>query len=206
MTIVQGVRFDGPKSIRIARKLVPCLLSLVILTKIHDPLHRQLVDDLDEQRIWCVAAYSSAVQPYHSIVTTGHFLAPFVISLSSAVIIIVKITRIRFKAGKETSYQAQLREHGHLLISPIMLIVLALPRLIISFTTGCMKSTRDPWLLLFGYFIAHVPSNRTFVIFVLTSDTYKKRFVSHRQGPASNPSAILDALNDCGTCPERERA
>lgn len=176
VTIVQGVRFDGPKSIRIARKFIPCSISLVFLTRIHDPLHRQLVDDLDEQRTWCVASYTSTVQFYHSIVTIGHFLIPFVINLSSAVIIIVKITRIRFKAGKETSYGAQLREHGHLLISPIMLIILALPRLIISFTTGCMKSTRDPWLLLFGYFIASMPSNLTFVIFVLTSETYKKQF------------------------------
>ena len=177
VTIIQGVRFDGPKSTRMARKFILCLVIFVTLTKIHDPLHRELVDDLDEQRTWCVASYVSEIQFYNSIVTIGHFLFPFVINLSSAVIIIVKITHIRFKAGKQTTYQTELREHGHLLISPLVLVILALPRLIISFTTGCMKSTRDPWLLLFGYFIACVPSNLTFVIFVLTSDTYKRQFV-----------------------------
>ena len=36
---------------------------------------------------------------------------------------------IRFKGGKQTNYQTEFREHGHLLISPIALVFVALFRL-----------------------------------------------------------------------------
>ncbi len=35
-----------------------------------------------------------------------------------------------------------------------MLILFGLPRLIITFSTGCMRTLRYPWLYLIGYFIS----------------------------------------------------
>ncbi|CAF1033075.1 unnamed protein product [Adineta steineri] len=52
----------------------------------------------------------------------------------------------------------------------------AIPRLIISFLSGCMKSARDAWFYLIGYFISFIPSMMSFVIFVLPSSMYKKIF------------------------------
>ncbi|CAF4208571.1 unnamed protein product [Adineta steineri] len=71
----------------------------------------------------------------------------------------------------------QLRRYNHLLIAPFVLVVLALPRLIISFASGCMKSGQDSWLFLTGYFISFIPSTITFVVFVLPSKIYRQEFI-----------------------------
>jgi hypothetical protein len=96
------------------------------------------------------------------------------------VVVIIIAARTRSNSQKKTPFKEHLREqlqhHKHLLISPLILVVLALPRLIISFLSGCMKSARDSWLYLIGYFISFVPSMMTFVVFVLPSEMYRKEF------------------------------
>ena len=39
-----------------------------------------------------------------------------------------------------------------------------------------MKSARDPWLFLLGYFISFIPAFLIFLVFVLPSKTYKNEF------------------------------
>ncbi|UJR17276.1 hypothetical protein I4U23_004170 [Adineta vaga] len=70
----------------------------------------------------------------------------------------------------------QFREHQHLLIAPVVLFILALPRLILSYLSKCMNSTKDAWLFLCGYFISFIPSMIIFIIFILPSDFYTKEF------------------------------
>ncbi len=49
--------------------------------------------------------------------------------------------------------------------SPISLVLLALPRLILASTLGCMKSARDSvTLFLVGYFVSFILSLLTFKI------------------------------------------
>jgi hypothetical protein len=179
-TVIKGIKFKKAKAKRIAKIIIPILIGLTTLTIIHDPLHRRLIDDPEEQRTWCIVSYSDNIQLFNSIVKLFHFLMPFVFNISSAIVIIITISRNRSRAKKQTTYiehvREQLREHRYLLISPIILIILHLPRLIITFTSGCMKSARNPWIFLIGYFISCVPSLLTFIIFVLPSDTYKKAF------------------------------
>jgi len=67
-------------------------------------------------------------------------------------------------------------EHKHLLIAPVVLVLLAIPRMILIYTSKCMKSADDVWLYLIGYFISLIPSMLTFLIFVLPSKLYKKEF------------------------------
>ena len=80
--------------------------------------------------------------------------------------------------GKNESYKQILRkqfdEQKHLILSPILLVILGVPRLIISFLSGCMESVRNPWLYLFGYFISFLPSLLIPIIFILLSETYRK--------------------------------
>ncbi|CAF4645294.1 unnamed protein product [Rotaria sp. Silwood1] len=72
--------------------------------------------------------------------------------------------------------QHQIQKHQHLLFAPCMLILLNLPRLIISFTSGCMRSARKPWLYLIGYFVSFIPSMLMFFVFILPSKNYKNEF------------------------------
>jgi hypothetical protein len=70
----------------------------------------------------------------------------------------------------------QLAEHKQTIISPIVLVIFSMSRLIISLLSTCIKSSRDPWLFLVDYFISFVPSALMFIIFVLPSDLYNKEF------------------------------
>ncbi len=181
-SVIKGSGFNKKKSEQISKWIILCVFILTILTHIHDPLHRELIDDLDidEHRIWCFVRYSSSVQIYNSVLTLCHFLIPFIIHFISALCIIKSVTYSRSNTQRERSFEQhlkrQIKQHKHLLISPCILILLSLPRLIISFTSGCMKSAHQPWLPLIAYFISFVPSILIFAIFVLPSKYYKKQF------------------------------
>ncbi|CAF0832608.1 unnamed protein product [Adineta ricciae] len=177
---IQGIRFNKSASKRIPRYAVPLLLSLTGISYIHDLIFRELFDDNDEDRIWCTVKYSPGVKVFNRFINIFHFLTPFIINCLSAAIIIIQMFRIRRQV--ETKYSlttllyVQIQEHKHLLISSCILIVLNIPRLVISFLTGCMESARKPWLFLIGYYISFVPPLLILVIFVLPSEKYKQEF------------------------------
>ncbi|CAF1565069.1 unnamed protein product [Rotaria magnacalcarata] len=186
VTVIKGVKYDKQKAKKIAKLVILFLFCFVILTGIHDPLHRYLLYDTEEQRTWCISSYPTQVQIFSSSMTIFHSITPFVLNLSSALLIIVKIARNRSTIKTQTTYimhvRQEFRQHRHLIISPVILVVLVLPHLIISFTTNCMKSPRDPWMFLFSYFIACIPSTVTFITFVLPSNKYQEEFVGIMKG------------------------
>ncbi|CAF3945990.1 unnamed protein product [Rotaria sordida] len=179
ISVIQSTRFNRQKSKQLAKLVISSVFFVTIITQIHDPIYRQLIDDIDddEQRIWCFVEYSFSIRIYNSFITLFHFLVPFSINLIAALVIIKKIARRRLSIYPERSYQdhfqLQMHRHQHLLCAPYMLILLSLPRLIVSYSKGCMKSAREPWLYLIGYFLSFIPSMLTFVVFVLPSKTYK---------------------------------
>jgi hypothetical protein len=176
-----GVNFNKQKSKKMAKWMILIVLLFTSCSYIYDPLHRHLMDDEEEQRTWCVSQYSSSVQIFDWILNIFHFSVPFVINFISALIIIINITRTRSNTQQKKSFKQhllkQIQQHKHLLISPLILVVLAIPRLVISFLSGCMKSARDSWFYFIGYFISFIPSIMTFIVFVLPSDVYKKEFI-----------------------------
>ena len=187
---IQGVKFNKTKSKQVSKYIVVLLLLLNIATTLQDPIHRDLFDDNDDDdedtggngnhRIRCIVRYSAQVQTFNSIINLLHFIIPFSINIISALIIIILTARQRATTRANLTHQQslgnQLQQHKHLLIAPVILVILALPRLILSFVSGCMKSARSPWLFLGGYFVSFVPPMLTFVIFVLPSKLYKREF------------------------------
>jgi hypothetical protein len=180
VNVTKGVNFDRVKSKKVARCIIPAVLLFTSCTHIHDPIHRLLVDDEEEQRTWCIAKYSPILQIFDRVLSVIHFSIPFSINCISALVVIITAARTRSSIHKNRSYKQllieQLQHHKHLLISPIILVFLAFPRLIISFLSGCMKSARNPWIYVIGYFISFIPPMLTFAVFVLPSETYKKQF------------------------------
>lgn len=124
--------------------------------------------------------YSSSVHIYNTIILIFHFVGPFCANLFSAFYIIFSGARRRAVTQKRLTYREHLRQqfkgHKNLIISPIILVVLTLPRLLISFLSGCVKRSHNSWLYLFGYIIPFIPSVSIFFIFVLPSDFYKTEF------------------------------
>jgi hypothetical protein len=182
VNVIKGTRFDKKQSRKISKWIIFILFILIILTHIHDPIHRELIDDIDidEHRIWCFIKYSSSVNIYNSFVTLFNFLVPFSINIISSIWIILSISRNRSGIQTDQTFQQhlyrQIKEHRHILIAPFVLILLNSPRLIISFVNGCMRSSREPWLYLCGYFLSFIPSMLTFIIYILPSKKYKDKF------------------------------
>ena len=183
---IKQINFNKNRFKQIAKWTIISLIFVTILTNIHDPIHRTLFkeneNDDENQRYWCVVKYtSSLIQMFNKIIIIIHFFIPFLINLISAIIIILLNTRQRIKIQKQKQQfksilNEQIHQHKNLLIAPCVLIILGIPRLIISFTFGCMKTSKDSWLFLSGYYISLIPPLLTFILFVLPSSTYKQAF------------------------------
>ncbi len=190
INVFKGIRFNKDWSKRIARWIIIILPFFIMGSLIHELLYRELListienskkekvrtDDL----VWCVTRYSDFIQTYDTAILFFHLVAPFAANLFSALFIIFGTARQRSVTRTRKSYKEhvreQLQEHKQLIISPILLLVLASPRLVIALLPGCVNVSRKLWLYLFGYFISFTPSIFIFVVFVLPSDLYKKTF------------------------------
>ena len=176
-TVFQGITFRKKTSQRLAKWMILLLVVVNLLVFIPHLSHLHLYDDQREQRTWCVVRYSSFIQFYNTLILFVQFFTPFLFNVFSAVFIIVGTARQR---AKNDGYWRQLKrkfvQHKHLLISPILLILLMLPRLIISLKLNCQKSSKYFWWYLHGYFVSFLPSVLVFVVFVLPSSMFKKAF------------------------------
>ena len=135
----------------------------------------------NEYNVLCVIRYSRSVQTYNTITLFIHLIVPFLANLFSALFIIFGTARRLSTAqtNKKSFKQhviSQIHEHKQLLISPFILLLLALPRLIMSLVSGCVDPSENPWLYLCGYLISFTPPMLMFAVFVLPSELYRKTF------------------------------
>jgi hypothetical protein len=152
---------------------------------IHEPLYRKVLEVKTEANkveiyTWCRTRYSRSLQHYNIVILFFHLVVPFIANLFSALFIILGSARQRSVAQNRQTYREhvyqQISEHKQLLISPIILLVLSLPRLIMSLLSGCVNASNNPWFFLSGCFISFAPSMLIFIVFVLPSDLYRKTF------------------------------
>ena len=180
MTVHKGVGFNKALSKRIARCMLIILPLLVIVSLIHEPLYRDLVDDSEEERVWCVLKHTFAIETYNRIILLFHSIAPFCANLFSALFIIFSGARRATRVQKRLNYRqhlaAQFEEHKSLVISPIVLVILTVPRIWIAFLSGCVKVSHNVWLYLSSYLISFIPSMSIFFVFVCPSSFYREQF------------------------------
>ncbi|CAF1152441.1 unnamed protein product [Adineta steineri] len=193
--IFKGVKFDKKKSKFIARRTILILPFCIFGTLIHELAFRRLfvyetgLDKIDTNKtnedtikryVSCITHYSPSVQDYNTAVLFFHLVGPFIVNLFSALFIIFGGAHQRSMARTNQSFkehvQLQFSEHKQLIISPIVLLVLSIPRLIISLLPGCVKTSDNLWLYLGAYFISFTPSMLIFLIFVFPSELYMKSF------------------------------
>ncbi|CAF0845246.1 unnamed protein product [Adineta steineri] len=180
ISVLQGINFNKQRSKYIARWILFLLPFIILGSMSYELIYRDLFDDHEERRVWCVLRYSQSIERYTTIVQHFHFVVPCAINLFSALYIIINIARQRTTTRTKFNYRQQLvnqiNEHKQLIISSVVLAVLLFPRFLISLLSTCVKASRNPWLYLCGYFISFIPSSLVFVIFVLPSSFYKKQF------------------------------
>ncbi len=179
---IKGVNFNQRKTKRISKWIIIIIIILTMSTAIYDPVYRKLlVEKIDEEtRIWCIVEYSSVINMINLLMTIFHFVVPFLINIISAIIIIIMNSRQKQMIKNQLKYKEilseQIQKHKNILIGPIVLMILGIPRLIITFASGCMKNSTDSWLFLVGYFISLIPSLLTFLLFVVPSSIYYTEF------------------------------
>ena len=182
ITVAKGVRFNKAKSKKVAKWIIGIVLSFCFISAVHDPIHRDLLDDEEDQRVWCITRYSKYISIYDSIILFIHFLLPSSLNIISTLMIIITVARQRSILITRVPYKQhlhqQLLQHRHILISQSILVGLIIPQLILVFLFECMKSSRESWLFLMSYFISFIPTLVTFLVFVLPSETYRKEFQS----------------------------
>jgi hypothetical protein len=161
IAVARGVNFDTKKSKHVARWIILFLPLIVASSIIHEPLYRQLFDDKEMHMVWCVTRHSSAVQYYNILILLFHIFGPTVANLFSALFIVFGTILRRSRIHTEHTFieqlRQQLRDHKQILISPIGLVLLSSPRLIISLLSGCVDVSRHTWFYLSGYFISFIP-------------------------------------------------
>ncbi|CAF0987415.1 unnamed protein product [Adineta steineri] len=195
LLIFKGVKFDKKKSRSIARRTILILPFCIFGTLIHELAFRRLfvyetapdttntnktIEDTNNRYVSCITHYSPSIQDYNTAVLFFHLVGPFIVNLCSALFIIFGGARQRSMARTNKSLkehiQEQFSEHKQLIISPILLLILSIPRLIISLLPGCAKTSKNLWLYLGAYFISFTPSMLIFLIFVFPSKLYMKTF------------------------------
>ncbi|CAF0974745.1 unnamed protein product [Adineta ricciae] len=198
VSVYKGVGFDKEKSKRFARWIIFILPIAIMGTIIHEPLYRHIFRheitkdvfadeetftssvDVTDTLFWCITTYPQSLQDYNTSILFIHLLGPFSINLLSSLFIIFRSARRRADAQRQQTYRQHLREqwkeHKQLVVSPIILVLLSTPRLVISLLSGCIGVSHYTWLYLCGYFISFTPSILVFIVFVLPSNSYRKAF------------------------------
>ncbi|CAF1185497.1 unnamed protein product [Adineta steineri] len=193
--IFKGVKFDKKKSKSIARRTILILPFCIFGTLIHELVYRQLFvyetgldkidmnktnEDTNNRYVSCITHYSPSIQDYNTAILFFHLVGPFIVNLFSALFIIFGGAHQRSMARTNQNFKEHVKEqfceHKQLIISPIVLLVLSIPRLIISLLPGCAKTSENLWLYLGPYFISFTPSMLIFLIFVFPSELYMKAF------------------------------
>jgi hypothetical protein len=124
------------------------------------------------------------------VINIIHIIGPFVINLSSTIILLVN--RVRQKhLITEDGIQSKKKGYGAILlkqiwaikqtlISPCLLLVFGLPRLLLTFVFACVQYSWQEDLYIGSYLISFVPMTATLIIFVLPSTAYLNELRNNR--------------------------
>lgn len=181
ITAIKGTSFNKKMSKKTAKFVMVILFLIIVGSSIEDPFYRHLIDeDTDYEqmkRTWRVITYPYGLTIYNTAVDSLHFFGPFISNLGSSIVLIVVKSRQQIHLHTERRFdqvfRKQILEYKHLLIGPMVLAAFAVPRLILTFISKCMKSMNDSWIYLIGYFLSFIPSMLTFLIFIAPSKFYK---------------------------------
>jgi hypothetical protein len=183
--------FNKTKSKRLAKIIILTTMFLIALSLIHDPLHRESIVDPRLNyglRPWCVVRFNgNRARSYNMTINLLHYFIPFLSSLIATVIILTSFARTKAKVKHENFnrvFKEQLVTFKHWIISPIVLVILALPRLIFALIFTCISASTSwqIYMLLVGYFVGFLPQMGSLIIFVLPSKTYKHELITMIKG------------------------
>ncbi|CAF1300953.1 unnamed protein product, partial [Didymodactylos carnosus] len=132
-SVNSGLRFDKRKSKKCAKLAIILLLIISVSAILHEPFHRHiLVDPRINRRVWCVVRYenNNRLKQYNLAINLINYIVPFTINLLAAISILISSTKKKSQAKHEhfrIIFRKQFHQYKHLISSPILLLILALP-------------------------------------------------------------------------------
>jgi hypothetical protein len=150
---------------------------------IHELIYYTTIPHLSTGSSICVTNFDArSLATYNRVSTLIHYLLPFFIQVISITLLIVLAARSRNKtnSGKMNFRQVlikQFRTQKELYITPMIIVLSALPQNILTFSLACKELT--VWhrhTLLIAYLLSYAPQVLGFILYVLPSTKYKKEF------------------------------
>ncbi|CAF1557701.1 unnamed protein product [Didymodactylos carnosus] len=189
INVVRGVTFDKILSEKVSKYIFIIVILFNILTSIHEPLSRELIED---PRIIghssCVIKYKTdLLKKYAIFVNIFHLTVPFMVNITSTIVFLISQTTRKSnsllicKQSKQPFYsmlKKQIIFYKPIVISPLILICLQFPRLVLTFVFACVEYSWQRNLYFASYLIAYIPLMGTLIIYILPSPVYKEELLN----------------------------
>jgi hypothetical protein len=187
VSVIKGAVFNRQTSVRAAKYVILALFLFNIITSIHEPLYRRLINDPHHAgQLWCVLDFNTNnawLSVYEKASNIAHIIGPFLINLFSVLVLLVRLTQRRnLTIGIKTKerdkayitlFFKHIRRYKHCLISPILLLIFGLPRLVFTFAFVCIEFSWQKQIYMASYLISVLPMGMVFFIFLLPSPDYQ---------------------------------
>jgi hypothetical protein len=150
---------------------------------IHEIINYTIIQNISTDSSICVTNFSTySISTYNRASTLIHYLLPFCIQVIAITLLIILAARSRTKtAGGKMTFRQVLIKQFHtqkeLYITPIIIILSALPQTILTFSLACTElAIWHRHTLIITYLVSYAPQVLGFILYVLPSSAYKKEF------------------------------
>ena len=177
------------KNPRFALRISIVTLLIVFTLHVHELLYSTMIEYESSASSICITNFdTSLISIYNRVSTLIHYLVSFFIQVISISFIIVLAACSRAKTLKKNInftqiLKKQLGIHKELYITPMIIILSALPQTILTFSLACTQMTNwQRHLLLISYLFSYTPQILGFILFVIPSSTFKQEFLETQLG------------------------
>jgi hypothetical protein len=192
-TIIKDIHFTkvlALKTLKISRWIILSIFLLNILTTLHRPFYLILIDDdatsLNNRKPghpWCILDFeSTSWNIYEKFINIIHLVLPLILNLLSIILFLLRkikselTTTIReAKSSKFVILKEQLLKYKPVLIGTMIIIILEIPRFVLTFALACIEQTWQKYVYLTGYLISFLPLTGILFIYIIPSPKYKEQ-------------------------------
>jgi hypothetical protein len=186
INVIKGASFNKKASVRAAKYVIVILFVFNIMTNIHDPIYRRLINDpRGTGQQWCILDFTNNyvwLNTYEKVTNITHIIGPFFINFFSVLVFLIRIHQYktvttavpvsRKNHKDDSSFFRTIRRYKYCLISPLLLLCFGLPRLVFTFAFACIELSWQKQVYMISYLVSILPMAMTFFIFILPSPDY----------------------------------
>ncbi|CAF1424689.1 unnamed protein product [Adineta steineri] len=159
-------------------------LFILCLMHFHEILfYKTIHEQPNSSTLLCIPRFDeNSIAIYNRINTLIHYLLPFSIQIISITLLIIHAARSRSKTSQNKITLRQLIKkqffiQKELYITPIIIIVAALPQAILSFSLACIElNDFKRHLLLSTFLLSYSPQILGFILYVVPSSVFMNEF------------------------------